>query len=188
LRIDRSSDGDPARHLTFDALVAALAAVRSPATDGRVSLVVRRAGPDHEREVLDRVTLTPGRGVPGDAWEERVPPVPDAQLATIQTPVAELIANGQPLPLTGDNLFFDLDLSKENLPIGSRVRVGQALLEVTPKAHNGCKKFRARFGEEALRFVSDAALRHRNLRGIYFGVVEGGLVAVGDAVVVVQRP
>jgi MOSC domain-containing protein YiiM len=106
----------------------------------------------------------------------------------MQHDVASLIANGQPLPLFGDNLFLDLDLSATNLPIGSRLRAGAVLLEVTPKAHNGCHKFKGRFGSDALRFVAHPDRRSLNLRGIYLRVVEDGEVAVGDAVEVVMRP
>ena len=102
--------------------------------------------------------------------------------------VAEMIANGQPLTVFGDNLFLALDLSVENLPTGTRLRLGRALLEVTAKPHNGCRKFAARFGHDALRLVSNPELRRRNLRGIYMCVVEAGEVAVGDAVAVVSRP
>src|SRR4029079_8249763 len=84
-------------------------------------------------------------------------------------------------------LFFDLDLSAANLPIGSRLRAGGVLLEVTPKAHNGCHKFKGRFGGDALRFVAPPERRPLNLRGIYLRVVEDGEVAVGDAVEVVMR-
>ena len=92
------------------------------------------------------------------------------------------------MPLFGDNLFLDLDLSTENLPPGSRVRVGKAILQVTPVPHNGCRKFRGRFGDNALRFVSKKELRHRNLRGIYMRVLEGGEVSPGDRVEVLSRP
>jgi MOSC domain-containing protein YiiM len=105
----------------------------------------------------------------------------------MQLDVARLIANGQPLTLFGDNLLVDLDISTGNLPIGSRVRVGSALLEVTPKPHNGCRKFLARFGPEALRFVATPDLRHRNLRGIYMCVVEEGDVGPGDSMEVITR-
>ena len=110
------------------------------------------------------------------------------QIAVMQTAVAELIANGQTLTLFGDNLFLELDLSAANLPAGSRLRVGGAVLEVTPMPHNGCRKFQARFGQDALRFVSVMQLRHRNLRGIYMRVVEPGDVQPGDAVEVLARP
>ena len=92
------------------------------------------------------------------------------------------------LTVFGDILFLALDLSVENLPTGSRLRLGRALLEVTVKPHNGCRKFAARFGHDALRLVANPQLRHRNLRGIYLCVVEAGEVAVGDAVAVVSRP
>ncbi len=83
---------------------------------------------------------------------------PEMQIAVMQPDVAALIANGQPLTLFGDALFLELDLSTANLPAGSRLRVGAALLEVTPAPHNGCRKFQARFGAEALRFVSQPAV------------------------------
>ena len=87
----------------------------------------------------------------------------------------------------GDNLFVDLDLSAANLPIGSRLRIGDALVTVTPKAHNGCKKYLARFGADALRFVNEKELRHRNLRGIFLRVTAAGEVKVGDPIVVLER-
>jgi MOSC domain-containing protein YiiM len=101
--------------------------------------------------------------------------------------VAELIAHGQPLTLFGDNLIVELDLSAANLPTGSRLRVGEALVEVTPKPHNGCTKFRARFGEAALRFVQAPPTRDQNLRGIYWKVVEPGEVSVGAGIEVLSR-
>ena len=100
----------------------------------------------------------------------------------------ELIANGQPLTLFGDNLFVELDISAANLPVGTRIRVGEALLEVTPKPHNGCLKFKGRFGQDALRFVQATPTRDQNLRGIYWKVVEPGEIAVGAAIVVLERP
>ena len=125
--------------------------------------------------------------MPGDAWARKSPVMPEAQLAVMQRDVAELIANGQALGLFGDNLFLDLELAAANLPIGSRLRAGNAVLEVTPKAHNGCRKFKSRFGDDALRLVSEAERRQLNLRGIYLCVVEDGEVGVGDVVAVIVR-
>jgi MOSC domain-containing protein YiiM len=184
--INSESTGDPARHRPLAELEQGLATLSAPATRGRVSLIVRR-GPGGVRETPDKVVLRVGGGVPGDAWGRDPERVDVAALAVMQRDVAELIANGQPLTVSGDNLILDLDLSSQNLPTGTRLRVGDALLEVTPKPHNGCRKFRARFGEDALRFVSAPATRHRNLRGIYLCVVEEGEVRVGDGVEVVGR-
>jgi hypothetical protein len=178
-----TSEGDTTRHVTFEALVAARAALPpAPRRSGRLFMLVRRSEDDHRREFPRTAHLTPEGGLPGDAWSRKGEPDLTAQLAVMEAPIAELIANGQPLGLFGDNLFVELDLSVENLPIGTRLRIGGAELEVTPKAHNGCKKFKARFGEDALRFVSDKTLRHLNLRGIYFRVVSPGEVTVGDAI------
>src|SRR5918999_2319823 len=169
--VDSSSVGDPARFAGLERLEGSLAALPGAAIDrGRVVLLVRR-WEGGLRETPERVRLESDTGFPGDAWGRQKEPRPEAQLTVMQIDVAEMIANGQPLTLFGDNLFLDLDLSTPNLPAGSRVSVGDALLQVTPKPHNGCRKFHARFGPDALRFVSRPDLRHRNLRGIYMRVV-----------------
>jgi MOSC domain-containing protein YiiM len=132
--------------------------------------------------------MTPESGVPGDAWGRQRHPASEAQLTVMQIDVAELIANGQPLTFFGDNLFLELDLSAANLPPGSQLRAGTATLEVTPEPHDRCRKFRERFGDAALRFVSQRDLRHLNLRGVYMRVVEAGEIAVGAPVQVLFRP
>ena len=186
--IDSQSDGDPAAFLAFDVLQARLAAApRAPADIGRVRLLVTR----HRggvRETQQRVAMSADSGMRGDSWGRQRNPAPEAQLAVMQFDVASLIANGQPLTLFGDQLFLELDLSEANLPAGSVLRAGTATLEVTPMPHNGCRKFRARFGEGALRFVSSGELRHLNLRGIYLRVIEAGEIAVDDEIHVLRRP
>ena len=180
--------GDPSRHLPLGELEQKLGTLpAAPRDAGRVALLVRRR-PDKVRETPTRIDLGPDTGVPGDAWGRGQKPDRAAQVTVMEIDVAEMIANGQPLTIFGDNLFLALDLSVENLPTGSRLRLGRALLEVTAKPHNGCRKFAARFGHDALRLVANPQLRHRNLRGIYMSVVEAGEVAVGDAVAVVSRP
>lgn len=179
--------GDATRHLPGEILEARLRERPADALEsGRVSLIVRRLD-DGTRETLERALLSQEEGVPGDDWQKRPPRDPEAQLAVMQTSVARLIANGQPLTTFGDNLFVELDLSAANLPTGTRVAVGQAIVEVTPKPHNGCSKFDARFGHDALRFVQAPATRAENRRGIYWKIVTAGEVAVGDLVRVLHR-
>ncbi len=181
-------EGDPASHPPLTRLEERLHALPpAPRKLGTVALVVRR-GPDKVRETPDRVELRVGAGVGGDAWGRRQHPDREAEITVMQVDVARIIANGQPLTLFGDNLLLELDLSARNLPAGTRVRVGTSTLEVTAKPHNGCRKFAARFGHDALRFVSRPDLRHRNLRGIHMRVVEAGDVAVGDSVEVLRGP
>ena len=180
-------EGDATRHRAGADLDREIEALPSlPADAGCLRVIVRRL-PDGRRERPLQVRLTREEGVPGDGWNRRPPRDPEAQLAVMCCDVAELIANGQSLDLFGDNLFVDLDLSAENLPEGTRLRIGEAIVEVTPFPHNGCSKFSARFGPEALRFVQASTTRNQNRRGIYWKVVEAGDVAVGDSIQVLTR-
>ena len=184
---DYGPQGDEKYHRSLDALEAGLRALpQAPKDSGRLVLIVRRRA-DGVRETLDRVHLSLEEGVPGDGWSRRPPRNPEAQLAVMRSDVAELIANGQPLTVFGDNLFVELDITAANLPLGTRLRVGAAIVEVTPKPHNGCHKFKGRFGEDALRFVQAPPTRDQNLRGIYWKVVEPGEAAAGDAIDVLSR-
>ena len=186
--IDSNSVGNPDRFRTLAELESGLTALpEAPKDSGRVVLLLRK-GDGGVRETPDLIYASVEDGFPGDAWGRQADRKPVAQLAVMQRDVAELIANSQPLTLFGDNLILELDLSAANLPIGSRVRAGGAMLEVTPMPHNGCGKFQNRFGEDARTFVSKPDLRHRNLRGIYLRVVKEGEVRVNDVVEVVARP
>jgi hypothetical protein len=179
--------GKKAQHLTRAELEAAIARLEpAPRDQGRVVLLVAR-GPNGERTLHTEALLTENGGMPGDRWVSQDKYGPEYQLATMRADFARVIANGQPLELHGDNLFLELDLSSENLPTGSLVRLGQALLRVTPQAHNGCKKWVQRFGLAPMQMNLDPAHRRVHLRGIYFQVVEAGRVRPGDAAVVLER-
>jgi len=147
-------------------------------------IVCRRAPGAHE--ALEEVRLSLEEGVPGDEWNRRAGDL-ETQITVIRRDVAELISNGQPLTTSGDNLIVDLDISAENLPAGTRLRVGKAIVEMTPLPHNGCKKFAVRFGQDAARFVQAKETRHFNLRGIHWRVIEEGEVRVGDRIEVLSR-
>jgi hypothetical protein len=178
--------GDRSRHLDRAALEAGIASLRAPLDEGAVALLVAR-GPAGERHLPAQAQLTVEGGMPGDRWVEQTKYGPDYQLATTRADFARLIANGQPLELHGDNLFLDLDLSSDNLPAGTLLRAGQALLRVTPIAHNGCKKWVQRFGLCPMQLNLHPEYRELHLRGIYLRVVEEGRVSVGDRVRVVSR-
>ena len=181
------STGDPALFRTLAALEREMSALLTlPSDRGGVALIVRRPHPGL-RETPDRVLLTPDEGIVGEYWNRKPGVTVDSQITVMQATIAELIANGQPLTLFGDNLFLDLDVSGANLPPGSRVRIGEALLEVTPKPHTGCKKFSGRFGVDALRFVATPVGRARNFRGLYLRVLTAGEAAPGDVVELIER-
>jgi len=185
--IDSESLGDPAFHLSLGDLEQGLAALpSSPQDSGTVRLMVRRIE-GGVREVVESAVLSADLGMPGDSWGRGADRTLEAQLTAMEFRVAEMIANEQPLTLFGDQILLDLDLGQSNLPAGSRLRLGSAVMEVTPMPHNGCRKYRARFGGDALRFISRGDMRPRNLRGIYLRVVTGGLVKVGDPAEVLLR-
>jgi hypothetical protein len=179
--------GDPAKHLERARLEAALAALpAAPRDRGGVDLLVAR-GPRGERQLPAEAWLTLEGGMPGDRWARNRKYGPDYQLTATRTDFATVIANGQPLELHGDNLFVTLDLSASNLPAGTLLRLGAALLRVTPVAHNGCKKWVQRFGLAPMQLNLAPAMRGLHLRGIYLRVVEDGRVRVGDTAQVVER-
>jgi len=136
---------------------------------------------DGVHETPPRAEVSVEQGLVGDRWARGNTPEPDGQVTVMNLRAAELVSDGKPLDLPGDNLLVDLDLSESALPVGSRLQIGTAVLEVTPLPHTGCQKFSARFGQEALRWVNWKVHRDRHLRGINCRVVESGVVSVGDA-------
>ena len=152
-------------------------------TGGRVRLICVRK-PEGMKECPERVAVSTERGVEGDRWADKPGRDPEAQVTIMTTRVAELIAGDHtPLAAAGDNFLVDLDLAEAQLPAGTRLRLGGALLEVSATPHTGCKKFRERFGMDALRWVNDH--QERRLRGMNCRVLESGEVALGDRLEIV---
>ena len=181
-------------HPTAATLEAGLDGIRrSPSDHGRVHLIVRRPA-ENAREVLPEAALDRDEGLVGDTWRVRPSnltpdrsPHPDMQLTLMNARVAALVAGGdERRQLAGDQLYVDLDLSEANLPPGTRLALGSAVIEISDKPHRGCQKFADRFGQEALRFVNSAEGRALRLRGVNARVVVTGTVRLGDRVV--KRP
>jgi MOSC domain-containing protein YiiM len=174
--------------LDLDALRAGLDEIRrSPADDGKVELIVRRPA-ENEREILNSAGLDATAGLIGDGWLSRNAD-PKRQVTLMNARVAALLARSRERwPLAGDQLYVDFDLSNANLPPGSRLKVGSAILEVTAEPHRGCKKFAARFGLDALRLVNSQVGYALNLRGINTRVVNSGLVRPGDLIRTLPLP
>lgn len=161
----------------------------APADHGTIELIVRRPAVD-EREVLADAWLDVRDGLEGDTWRargsSRTPdggPNPEAQLTVMSSRTAAAVAGERERwPLAGDQLYVDLDISCANLPPGSRVQIGSAVIEFSETPHTGCAKFSARFGVDALRFVNTAEGRDLRLRGANCRVVVAGRVRTGDAI------
>jgi MOSC domain-containing protein YiiM len=155
----------------------------APADDGTVELIARR--PDvGEREELEEAELDVEQGLVGDNWGTRSKrPNPKSQLTLQNARSAAMIAGErEQWSLAGDQLYVDLDLSGENLPPGTRLAVGSAILEVSDMPHLGCGKFTARFGEEARELVNSPVGVALNLRGINTTIVRSGTVRRGDSI------
>jgi MOSC domain-containing protein YiiM len=165
----------------------------APAEQGTVTMVVRRPAED-AREILGVGRLTVADGLEGDDWKHRgssrTPdggPHPDMQLNVISSRViAALAGTDAERALAGDQLHLDLDLTEANLPAGTRLRVGDAVIEVTDQPHRGCAKFSARFGADARRWVNAGDRGGLRLRGLNARVVHPGEVRPGDRVTKVR--
>lgn len=179
-----------ARHLTMAELEAGLGEIRqTPKEQGTLEMIVRRPQVN-AREVLAEGKLDLEEGLAGDSWRARGSGKTgdglanrDMQLNVMNARVIALLAQTKERwALAGDQLFIDLDLSVENLPAGTRLAIGTAVIEVTNEPHNGCKKFQERFGSDALKFVNSPLGKQLHLRGINAKVVTPGIIRTGDTV------
>lgn len=161
----------------------------SPSNEGKVRRLVTRPGPG-QRHCPSVVELSPERGVHGDRWEKERERTVDNQISLINVHVIDALALGdaERAALAGDNLHVDLDLSEENLPVGALLRIGGALLEVSPMPHRPCRHFVARFGAQGAKKVARANRRGRRGRGLLCRIVRGGEIRLGDTIYVESRP
>ena len=178
-------------YLTKEQLEAGFGHVlESPKDNGALVKIVRRPGVD-QREVIAEGELDVDLGLVGDNWKARPNPTtpdgkadPVAQITIINARFLALMAGPEERwQLAGDQLLIDLDMSMENLPPGTRLGIGSAVIEISEKPHTGCAKFAARFGQDALRFISTPEGRARRLRGVNTRVVQSGTIRVGDVAV-----
>jgi hypothetical protein len=178
------------KYLTTEELEAGLEDIYlSPKDDGRINLIVCR--PEEEkRKVLLEAQLDLTEGLVGDNWKVRGSKStedgsahPEMQLNIMNSRVIALLAQEQDRwQLAGDQLFIDMDLSDKNLPAGTRLALGTAVIEITAKPHSRCKKFAARFGQDAIKFVNSPLGKELHLRGVNAKVIQSGTIQVGDAV------
>ena len=177
-------------HLTAEQLEAGLAQIlAAPKELGSVELISRRPA-TNQREVLKTAELDVVQGLIGDNWAQRGCSLmpdgsahPEMQLNLMSSRVVELLAQSRDRwALAGDQFYVDFDLSAGNLAAGTRLAIGSAVIEVTAQPHLGCKKFVARFGRDAMRFVNSSRGKQLKLRGINAKVLQAGVVNVGDTI------
>lgn len=177
-------------HLTTAELERHLPHLRdAPRDDGPLALLVRRPAA-REREILDEGELHPDHGLVGDDWAARgrrrgrMTASYAARSITLMSHrmVSVLGETDAERALAGDQLYVDLDLSIENLPAGSLLAIGDAVLRISEEPHTGCAKFSARFGSPAWRLANSPEGRVLRLRGVNASVVTSGTVRQGDTV------
>jgi len=177
-------------HVSMTELEAGIEYIRrAPGDHGKLEMIVRRPQ-DDEREILERAELDLQEGLIGDNWISRgSKATPDgsanlnAQITMMNARAIRLLAPQKECwALAGDQLYVDFDLSEENIPPGTQLAIGSAILEVSAQPHTGCKKFSARFGMDAMKFVNSLEGKRLHLRGINTKIVRAGTVRVGDIV------
>jgi hypothetical protein len=161
----------------------------SPKDCGELKLIVRRPS-NGQREVLEKGEIDLVVGLIGDNWKVRGSrhmadgsANPDSQITIMNSRVIALLAREEERwPLAGDQLYVDFDLSASNVPPGTQLAIGSAVLEVTAQPHAGCKKFADRFGVEAVEYINAPEQKKMQLRGINSKIVQPGIIRVGDVV------
>lgn len=177
-------------HLSTEEIEERIAEVlESPKDNGTLELIVRRPA-ENKREVIESGFLSIESGLVGDNWLTRGSSRtdnglghPEMQLNLMNWRFANLIAGSRDrVQLAGDQLFVDLDLSPDNLLPGTRLSIGEAVIEITAIPHLGCKKFVERFGIDAMKYANSDFGRSHNLRGVNAKVVVSGDIYSRDAV------
>jgi MOSC domain-containing protein len=167
----------------FDAQIEHIRA--APDDNGTVEFIVRRPA-EGVREILDEARLDLDLGLVGDRWaarDDRTPVYLTAQLTLINIRVlAAIEPDRDRWPLAGDQLYVDLDLGMDNLPAGTRLAIGSAVIEVSETPHTGCAKFSARFGGDALRWINSPIGRAHRMRGLNARILEPGTVRAHDTI------
>ncbi|HKW07449.1 MAG TPA: MOSC domain-containing protein [Candidatus Dormibacteraeota bacterium] len=170
-------------HRTLEQLQAGLEQVLSAPQDaGTLEMIVARPAVD-ERVLLASGELDVERGLVADRWSSGSRPNPKAMLTVMNARASQLVAGDRSRwALAGDQLYADFDLSPKNIPPGTRLAIGSAVIEVTDQPHLGCEKFSSRFGQTAREFANSPAGTAASFRGINTRVVQSGTVHVGDVI------
>ncbi len=160
-----------------------------PTAQARVNALCVRPGPDL-REERASIEFDPERGVIGDRWERKTwlylqdgKPDPRVQVALCNSDILAMVQKATGVRHhPGDTVFTDLDLSVTNLPVGMRLKIGTAVVEISDVENDACAKFAAHYGAAVLAWIRLPQNRSLRLRGLFARIISGGLVRVNDPV------
>ncbi len=163
---------------------------KCPSNNGSLALIVRRPNID-QREIIEQGELSLEEGLVGDNWIRKGSRhTPDGsahieqQLTLMSTRALKAITDDETTwPLAGDQLLVDFELSDKELPAGTQLQIGEAVIEISAHPHTGCKKFSERFGKGAIRFVNSKEGRSLNHRGVNAKVITSGKITAGDKII-----
>ncbi|MEP3440656.1 MAG: hypothetical protein ABJN72_04185 [Sulfitobacter sp.] len=182
---------DNPNHASLTECEAALEAIlAAPKTNAVIEQLCFR--PDYGlREFPDTLELTVARGIIGERWTKKpwliLPdgaPDPRIQISILQKRIMDLCWRDRShTPHPGDPFVVDMDLSAENLPVGTQLRAGSAVIEVSDKFNTACVKWRDRYGNDSLRWINKRENRPYRLRGVLCKIVQDGTVNAGDQLV-----
>ena len=165
----------------------------APKTDAPIAALCFRPGLS-QRQFPASLILTQAQGVPGERWLT-LPwlrladgsPDPDIQVSILPQRVLDLVWRDRAnTPHPGDTIVADLDCSTANLPPGSLIRAGSAVLRVSGVFNQSCVKWQVRYGADARAFIDAPGHPELRLRGVLCAVVQDGKVGLSDRLQVVR--
>lgn len=144
----------------------------------------------NERAFPDRIIMTRDRGIPGERWLNEPwmrladgSPDPAIQVSILPQRVMDLVwtdRTGTPHP--GDPIVADILTTEENMPEGTLLSVGTAVLRVSSVWNDACVKWKTRYGKDAKDWITAPGHRELRLRGILCSIEKDGEVALGDRI------
>ena len=160
---------------------------RAPLDEAEIDCLCAR--PDFgTRAFPDKLILTVDHGILGERWTHSpwltLPngdPDPRIQVSILSKRVMDLCWRDRERVIhPGDPFVVDMNLGEANMPVGTRLAIGTAIVEVSDKFNTACVKWRDRYGQDSLHWMNLARNRPYRLRGILCRIVQDGEVKLGD--------
>ena len=178
----------PTNPVTAEDLAAALPAILAAPRDGGVTRLLCARPEPNARTFLQALTFTRATGVAGDFEASRpwltLPdgsPDPRNQVSIMPWQVLDLVWRERDrVAHPGDNIAVDMNLTEENLPVGTLLQAGSAILRVSDEPNDGCVKWKVRAGRAAYDWVAHPDHLPLRLRGLFCSVERDGDIQLGD--------